>query len=85
MVHLGMSGSLRLVKKGRPHIKHDHVDFIFESKYILRFHDPRKFGSILWTKNDPSDHKLLIHLGVEPLENGFNEDYLYIKSNLSVG
>ena len=46
IVHLGMSGSLRVVKNNQEHIKHDHVDFIFESEYILRFHDPRKFGSI---------------------------------------
>ena len=80
MVHLGMSGSLRLVKKGRPHSKHDHVDFIFESKYILRFHDPRKFGSILWTAQNPAMHKLIAHLGPEPLEDEFNAEYMYAKS-----
>ena len=80
IIHLGMSGSLRLTKENQPHVKHDHVDFIFESGHLLRFHDPRKFGSILWTNKDPSDHKLIIHLGVEPLENNFNADYLYIKS-----
>ena len=80
IVHLGMSGSLRLVKKNLPHIKHDHVDFIFESKYILRFHDPRKFGSILWTSQNPAVHRLIVHLGPEPLEDEFNSDYLYAKS-----
>lgn len=80
IVHLGMSGSLRLVKKDRPHIKHDHVDIILESEYLLRFHDPRKFGSILWTKRDPMKHKLIAHLGPEPMGNDFNADYLYAKS-----
>ena len=80
IIHLGMSGSLRLVKKDRPHVKHDHVDFIFESKYLLRFHDPRKFGSILWTNKNPNIHRLIAHLGPEPLEDEFNADYLYAKS-----
>ena len=52
----------------------------FESKYILRFHDPRKFGSILWTKQNPAMHRLIAHLGPEPLEDEFNADYLYAKS-----
>ena len=80
IVHLGMSGSLRVVKNNQEHIKHDHVDFIFESEYILRFHDPRKFGSILWTDKDPTSHKLIAHLGPEPLSEEFNDDYLYAKS-----
>ena len=67
MIHLGMSGSLRVVKNNQEHIKHDHVDFIFGSEFILRFHDPRKFGSILWTDKDPTSHKLIAHLGPEPL------------------
>jgi len=80
IVHLGMSGSLRLVRKDRPHVKHDHVDFIFESKYILRFHDPRKFGAILWTNKNPAKHRLISHLGPEPLEDEFNAEYLHAKS-----
>ena len=77
IVHLGMSGSLRVVKNNQEHIKHDHVDFIFESEYILRFHDPRKFGSILWTDKDPTSHKLIAHLGPEPLSEEFNGCLLY--------
>jgi formamidopyrimidine-DNA glycosylase len=80
ILHLGMSGSLRVLDNKTPHEKHDHVDIIFESGHILRFRDPRKFGSILWTKNDPLDHKLIHHLGPEPLSNEFNTDYLYARS-----
>ena len=80
IIHLGMSGSLRVIKNNEPHIKHDHVDFIFESGYLLRFHDPRKFGSILWTNQDPMTHRLIAHLGPEPLSNEFNTDYLYTES-----
>ena len=80
ILHLGMSGSLRVIKNNQPHVKHDHVDFIFESGNLLRFHDPRKFGSILWTNQDPMTHKLIAHLGLEPLSNGFSTDYLYTKS-----
>ena len=80
IIHLGMSGSLRVIKNNEPPIKHDHVDFIFESGYLLRFHDPRKFGSILWTNQDPMTHRLIAHLGPEPLSNEFNTDYLYTES-----
>jgi formamidopyrimidine-DNA glycosylase len=80
ILHLGMSGNLRVLDNIIPHEKHDHVDIVFESGYILRFHDPRKFGSILWTKDDPLDHKLINHLGPEPLNNEFNTEYLYVRS-----
>lgn len=80
ILHLGMSGSLRVINDERPHDKHDHVDIVFESGYRLRFHDPRKFGSIHWTKNDPLEHKLIHHLGPEPLSEEFNNEYLYTKS-----
>lgn len=77
ILHLGMSGSLRVIDTNLPHEKHDHVDIVFESGHSLRFRDPRKFGSILWTKDDPLDHKLINHLGPEPLSDEFNTDYLY--------
>jgi formamidopyrimidine-DNA glycosylase len=80
ILHLGMSGSLRIINDKQTHEKHDHVDIIFESNHLLRFRDPRKFGSILWTKNDPLDHKLIHHLGPEPLSDEFNTDYLYARS-----
>ncbi len=79
LLHLGMSGSLRLVAKNTQPGKHDHVDFVLSSK-ILRFTDPRRFGSILWTEQDPMQHKLLNHLGPEPLEETFSTEYLYKKS-----
>ncbi len=80
ILHLGMSGNLRVLDNTIPHEKHDHVDIVFESGHLLRFHDPRKFGSILWTKDDPLEHKLLNQLGPEPLSNEFNVDYLFAKS-----
>ncbi len=80
LLHLGMSGSLRILDKDMPLTKHDHVDFVFESGRTLRFRDPRKFGSILWTKDDPHQHKLIAHLGPEPLHDAFDTDYLYQKS-----
>jgi formamidopyrimidine-DNA glycosylase len=80
ILHLGMSGNLRVLDSNIPHEKHDHVDIIFESGHLLRFHDPRKFGSILWTKDNPIDHKLINHLGPEPLSDEFNTEDLYSKS-----
>ena len=76
IIHLGMSGSLRITEFNQPFMKHDHVDFVFE-EYILRYNDPRRFGCILWTNQDPLTHKLISHLGPEPLSNEFNYDYLY--------
>ncbi len=78
LIHLGMSGSLRIIntKKDTPQ-KHDHVDIIFSGNIGLRFHDPRKFGSILWTDENPCSHKLLQHLGPEPLSDDFNAEYLF--------
>ena len=76
IVHLGMSGSLRIVKRETPARKHDHVDFVLDQK-ILRFHDPRRFGSIHWTRQDPLRHKLLQRLGPEPFSDAFNGRYLY--------
>jgi formamidopyrimidine-DNA glycosylase len=80
ILHLGMSGSLRVIDNDQKPEKHDHVDIVFESGRSLRFHDPRKFGSILWTKDDPMNHKLITHLGPEPLSDEFKTDYLYARS-----
>ena len=77
IIHLGMSGSLRILNKNTPAEKHDHLDIIFDNNKILRFRDPRKFGCVLWTKSDPLKHKLLKKLGPEPLESSFNADYLF--------
>ncbi|MBT8130628.1 MAG: bifunctional DNA-formamidopyrimidine glycosylase/DNA-(apurinic or apyrimidinic site) lyase [Gammaproteobacteria bacterium] len=77
IVHLGMSGSLRALPQAMPARKHDHVDIIFANKTCLRFTDPRRFGSMLWTRRDPLQHKLLQKLGPEPLEDQFDGVYLY--------
>lgn len=77
IVHLGMSGSLRIVEQGRPAEKHDHVDIVFASGYSLRFRDPRRFGSIHWTGADPLRHKLLCSLGPEPLSDELSGRYLH--------
>lgn len=75
--HLGMSGNLRIVDANTAPGKHDHVDWVFNQKCCLRFNDPRRFGSLLWTEEDPLDHKLLKSLGPEPLSEDFNTDYLF--------
>ena len=77
ILHLGMSGSLRIVKHDQPINKHDHVDIIFIGNLCLRFTDPRRFGCLLWTAADPLEHPLLKSLGVEPLSQAFNTDYLW--------
>ncbi len=79
MIHLGMSGSLRvlLADTGQESAnKHDHVDIIMESGDSLRYHDPRRFGAILWTEEPIESHKLISHLGPEPLSDDFTADYL---------
>lgn len=82
VMHLGMSGSLRLVEPGTPPRKHDHLDITFADEWLLRFHDPRRFGAALWVEGDPSSHQLLRNLGPEPLTEEFNGDYLYRNSRL---
>ncbi len=76
MVHLGMSGSLRITAPGTPLKKHDHVDIVFADDTCLRYHDPRRFGSIFWLPAGQS-HELLHDLGPEPLTDEFDAAYLY--------
>jgi len=71
IVHLGMSGSLRLVAAGTPRTKHDHFDLVFDEK-LLRLRDPRRFGAVLWTDQPPEAHALIRRLGVEPLSRELN-------------
>jgi formamidopyrimidine-DNA glycosylase len=66
ILHLGMSGSLRLVEAGSAPGKHDHVDLAV-GRRVLRLRDPRRFGAVLWTTRPPAEHPLLRHLGIEPL------------------
>ncbi len=79
LIHLGMSGSLRIVNTKELPQKHDHVDIGFADTY-LRYHDPRRFGAILWTQDDIESHKLLAHLGPEPLTDEFSGEYLFKQS-----
>lgn len=74
--HLGMSGSLRVLTAATAVIEHDHVDVLLESGHCLRFNDPRRFGSVHYTVDDPHDHPLLRQLGPEPLDDGFDGAYL---------
>jgi len=80
IVHLGMSGSLRVVSADFPVEKHDHVDLLIESGAALRalrFRDPRRFGAMLWQPAGAGTHPLLAHLGPEPLEDDFTGAYLH--------
>ena len=76
IIHLGMSGSLRIVKVTDEPLLHDHVDIVFGDT-LLRFRDPRRFGCMLWQPGKPEQHPLLTHLGVEPLGPEFSGDYLH--------
>ena len=77
IVHLGMSGSLRIVSAETPPRPHDHWDLVLDAARLLRFHDPRRFGSLHWTPGDPLEHPLLAKLGPEPLSAAFDAEYLY--------
>jgi len=83
LIHLGMSGTLRVVPHDTAVKKHDHVDIALNNGFSLRLNDPRRFGSVLWhpvSEGNISQHKLLAKLGPEPLSDDFNGDYLYQKS-----
>ncbi|WP_439135418.1 bifunctional DNA-formamidopyrimidine glycosylase/DNA-(apurinic or apyrimidinic site) lyase [Pseudomaricurvus sp.] len=80
LVHLGMSGNLRIVERREDPGYHDHVDIDFGEKCVLRLNDPRRFGAVLWTSEPLLEHQLLGHLGPEPLEELFDTDYLYQRS-----
>lgn len=91
LIHLGMSGSLRILelnpnRVNEPNLaatidfepnKHDHLDIIFDSTCLLRFNDPRRFGTILWLGQTPEQHPLLANLGPEPLSDEFTGVHLY--------
>jgi formamidopyrimidine-DNA glycosylase len=76
ILHLGMSGSVRLVASDTPAGKHEHVDIVLGNGLCLRLTDPRRFGSLHWTRDDPLAHPLLIDLGPEPLTAAFSGEYL---------
>ena len=77
LVHLGMSGNLRAVPKRAPRVKHDHFDLVLDSGIALRFNDPRRFGSLLYTPGDPEQHPLLRGLAPEPFARAFSAEYLW--------
>lgn len=77
ILHLGMSGNLRITSPSCQPGNHDHLDIKFEDDVILRLHDPRKFGAALWTTQDPLKHKLLKKLGPEPIGEMFHGHYLH--------
>ena len=77
ILHLGMSGHLRILNEDTPAEKHDHVDIVLTSGYCCRLTDPRRFGCLLFTDSDPLQHQLLKSLGPEPLSPEFTGEYLY--------
>ena len=79
IIHLGMSGSIHIVRHDTPAGIHDHFDFVFGSGNSLRYHDPRRFGSLHWT-DDVAEHWLIRNLGPEPLGDTFSGKYLWTKS-----
>ncbi|MRN39376.1 bifunctional DNA-formamidopyrimidine glycosylase/DNA-(apurinic or apyrimidinic site) lyase [Neisseria sp. N95_16] len=83
LIHLGMSGSLRIFtasdERIETHDKHDHVEIRFSDGTLLRYHDPRRFGAFLWYEGIAEHHPLLEKLGPEPLSDDFNAEYLYQK------
>ncbi|HVI25463.1 MAG TPA: bifunctional DNA-formamidopyrimidine glycosylase/DNA-(apurinic or apyrimidinic site) lyase [Xanthomonadaceae bacterium] len=79
LLHLGMSGSLRVLAPDTPVAAHDHVDLALEGGRVLRFNDPRRFGCLLWQPPGET-HPLLRGLGPEPLSDRFDGDYLFARS-----
>lgn len=77
LIHLGMSGRLRILSAMTPPKKHDHLDIEFENNKILRYTDPRRFGCILYLEDEVNQHRLLVNLGPEPLSKDFNSRYLF--------
>jgi len=80
IVHLGMSGSFRVLPASTPPLKHDHVDLALNSHHCLRFNDPRRFGSMHYSTDSPNQHALLKKLAPEPLSDDFNAAYLAQKA-----
>ncbi|NMT92719.1 bifunctional DNA-formamidopyrimidine glycosylase/DNA-(apurinic or apyrimidinic site) lyase, partial [Vibrio alginolyticus] len=79
IVHLGMSGSLRVLDADFPAAKHDHVDLKLTNGKVLRYNDPRRFGAWLWCAPGES-HAVLDHMGPEPLTDAFNSEYIADKA-----
>lgn len=76
ILHLGMSGSLRVLPHGTPAEKHDHFDLVLGDR-LVRLRDPRRFGAVLWTEEAVDEHPLIAHLGIEPLSRALDPARLY--------
>ncbi len=77
ILHLGMSGSLRVLPEKTPPEKHDHFDLVLSNGTLMRLRDPRRFGAVLWHEGDLTLHPLLAKLGPEPLLDNFDAAHLY--------
>jgi len=77
LIHLGMTGSFRITNSQTTPEKHDHFDFITDAGVVIRYRDPRRFGSLIFCEEDPYQHERLSKLGLEPLEADFTGKYLY--------
>jgi formamidopyrimidine-DNA glycosylase len=77
LVHMGMTGSLRIFTEPPPREAHDHIDLEFANGVVLRYRDPRRFGAMLWSPAAAGEHRLLARLGVEPFAPEFDGDYLF--------
>jgi formamidopyrimidine-DNA glycosylase len=77
LVHLGMTGSIRVLTRPAPRLPHDHVDVVLDNGVTLRYHDPRRFGAMLWISGTAEAHPLLVRLGPEPFDDACNADYLW--------
>lgn len=80
ILHLGMSGNLRIMTAETAYKKHDHVEFCFANGLALRLNDPRRFGAVLWTTDPIEEHPLLKSLGCEPLSEQFTTELLFALS-----
>ncbi len=80
LLHLGMSGTIRVINQSTPVAKHDHFDLVFSHGLALRLNDPRRFGAVLWLKNHKDEQGLLAKLGPEPLSDDFHHGYLFNKA-----
>ncbi|MFT6733536.1 MAG: formamidopyrimidine-DNA glycosylase [Polaribacter sp.] len=78
LIHLGMSGSLRIIENEEAG-KHDHVDIVLSNGKSIRYNDPRRFGCVV-VNQEGNKHRLLVNLGVEPLSDGFDDDFLFRES-----
>jgi len=80
LIHLGMSGSLRVAPPGSAPARHEHYDLVLDDGRIVRYRDPRRFGMLLWAGTHPESHPLLRAIGPEPLGDAFDGGRLYAAS-----